>query len=904
MWNDQQARPAQPGGTDDDDALVDLDSGSSWSPEQLTRLEGEWRRLQRSFAFHPHVTVHPLRGDPPSVYQVDFRLNTLMIDDAGQLQYADAASVHIWLPPRFPQDPPLVRPLTGLFHPNVSWDGFHLQSAWHPGETLANLVRRMGDLLAWRIFDPDSVVNPAAMDWLHANPDSLPLDAQANFAPSAGGEPLAKIVRNGDRAIEGIRQSLLGMQAQLFSRSAPDQAAVRDFSLRTRLALDLFLERDIPDTLRTSAGELHDAARELLSSLALYDYLRGRRVRLEALRASARAALEAKSALLSEVKRVSAAVPAHEEPEALDWQDTTAVLRRIPEAAALQPFQLRLPKVIGEADRHLTAARSGLAALEREAPPREIPSDSFLGQKLEQEMAAVDTAAGEAKVEASDAVKLVEPAVARAREEADMVTRGRALERRLIDWGTEGVQAYFIKSGEEKFGPFQFEQMVQLDMQNVLVRSTMRGAVQVFDADTEMPLGKAAEGQVTVTIGAKRPEFDPEAEADALDKELESDAGGQGKEGGTAAQGEAGKVEKEPGAPPPLELDDGSPKPYPMTFELSERCDDLLVQLDFLRRQTEESVAKPDPAANASTSWCGQICRALSTAAARKQLRKEQFKVSQRWRFAMLDLAGLGPLKERLATYHLLARSTEKMPELRRVIKESRRGMKASEQRLAEIVRRSGRNVETNQLVIPPKFAQPYADELTYRKDTIRLLRKSSTLLKAMVIRLTRRLKDPKLLGRAGTPSLRVLPALPEAIEMLPMSDDDIGERIVELETLLHSPLGGPRPDPNRSKEPAAARPPVPVVAETEPEAEAGEEAADAVARQPEYEAVAEAPGEAVQDTSMEAAPAEHEAPVQTPQSEHAGGEHPEHVEEYVEAEGSDDFVVFDEPEEGADGHS
>jgi ubiquitin-protein ligase len=219
MWNDQLSGGEGPVPTDDAPPLCDLDAETAWSSEQLTRLEGEWRRLQRSFAFHPHVSVHPLRGDPPSEYQVDFRLKTLLIDESGQLQYADGASVHIWLPPQFPHDPPLVRPMSGLFHPNVSWEGFHLQSAWKPAETLAGLVRRLGDLLAWRIFDPESVVNTAALDWLNANPDSVPLDAQANFAPSAGGEPLAKIVRNGDKAIEGIRQSLLGMQAQLFSRS-------------------------------------------------------------------------------------------------------------------------------------------------------------------------------------------------------------------------------------------------------------------------------------------------------------------------------------------------------------------------------------------------------------------------------------------------------------------------------------------------------------------------------------------------------------------------------------------------------------------------------------------------------------------------------------------------------------
>jgi ubiquitin-protein ligase len=898
MWNDQQARAGQPGGTDGGDPFSDLDSDTAWSPEQLTRLEGEWRRLQRSFAFHPHVTVHPLRGDPPGMYQVDFRLNTLVIDDAGQLQYADGASVHISLPPRFPQDPPDVRPLSGLFHPNVSWEGFHLQSAWQPSETLAGLVRRLGDLLAWRIFDPDSVVNPAAMDWLNANSDSLPLDAQANFAPSAGGEPLAKIVRNGDRAVEGIKQSLLGMQAQLFGRSAPDLPAVRDFCLRTRLALDLFLERDVPDSLRTSAGELHDAARELLLSLPLYDYLRGRRVRLEALRASVRAALDARGALISEVKRLTSLVPGSPGPEA---QETSKVLQRVPDAAALQPFQLRLPKTIGDADRHLTAARSGLAAMEREAPPREVPSDSLLGQNLEREMAAVDSAAAEARAEAADVVKGVEPVVARARQEAaaleqvaryreflEMLTRGRALERQLVEWGAEGVQAYFIRSGAEKFGPFQFEQVVQLEMQNVLVRSTMRGAVQVFDADTEVPLGKGAEGQVTVTIGEKNPEIDPDALAEALEKEAaenESDSSA-GKGSSKDAKGDAGKSEKKPEknpqTPPPPEIDDGSPRPYPMTFELTDRCDDLLVQLDFLRRQTQECVEGPDPAADSASSWCGQICRALSTDVAKAQLKKEQAKVSQRWRFAMLDLAALGPLKERLATYHLLSRSWEKLPELRQTIKDARRGLKASEERLAEIVRRCGRDLESNQLVIPPRLAKPYGDELTYRKETTRALRRSSTQLKAMVIRLTRRLKDPKLLGRPGTPSLRLLPPLPQGIESLRISDDDLGERIVALEGLLKSPLGGPRPAANRPKKAAQ---PTPVVAAPK---SAEVATADVPAHQPFAAASAD------EQAALDAAPVEAEA-ADWPVSDDA--EHVGHVDEYAETGETNDFVVFDEAE-------
>src|SRR5947209_3927945 len=172
MWNNDSAPPGNPTPQPSayaapyDDPSADFDA-PHWSPEQVTRLEGEWRKLQRSFAYHPHVTVQPLKGDPPHEYQIDYRLTTLVIDDAGQLQYAQGASVHVWLPPEFPEHPPVLRPLVGLFHPNVSWEGFHLESAWQVNDTLVTLVRRIGDLLTYRIFDPNMVVNAAAMDWLH-----------------------------------------------------------------------------------------------------------------------------------------------------------------------------------------------------------------------------------------------------------------------------------------------------------------------------------------------------------------------------------------------------------------------------------------------------------------------------------------------------------------------------------------------------------------------------------------------------------------------------------------------------------------------------------------------------------------------------------------------------------------
>src|SRR5205085_11317432 len=113
---DDHGGPAQP--ADAGGQLHGL--GAGWAQDQLVRLENEWRRLQRMFAYHPHVRIIPLHGDPPDQYQVEYRLRTLVLPEGGQLEYTAASAVDIWLPPAFPDEPPVVRAISAILHPHVA----------------------------------------------------------------------------------------------------------------------------------------------------------------------------------------------------------------------------------------------------------------------------------------------------------------------------------------------------------------------------------------------------------------------------------------------------------------------------------------------------------------------------------------------------------------------------------------------------------------------------------------------------------------------------------------------------------------------------------------------------------------------------------------------------------------
>ena len=339
----------------------------NWSDDQLVRLEYEWRRLQRAFAYHPYVQIVSMRDDPPGEYEIAFRVRTLAVGESGELEYADSAPVRVWLPPSFPYSPPVVRPLTGLFHPNVSWQGIHLSSWWQPTDTLVAFLKKIGELLAWRVYDPEAIANPLAMDWLEQNPSLLPLDATADFAAEAGGEPLARICKYGPATIEQIREQLATATDSLrASASPPGPAEVSDFCSRTRSALNLFVDDDVPPALRDDAARLEEWARGLPSSMEIFQFLRDRNEVLQSARAACDVLAELPDSMLQQLAELEAIAPAGA-PE-----DATSALEAIPDLKTLEPIRLKLPDLVRRAGEQISLLRQALVTLEKNKP--QIPS--------------------------------------------------------------------------------------------------------------------------------------------------------------------------------------------------------------------------------------------------------------------------------------------------------------------------------------------------------------------------------------------------------------------------------------------------------------------------------------------------------------------------------------------------
>lgn len=793
----------------------------AWTDGQIMRLENEWRKAQRAFAYHPIIGIAPLHGDPPFEYQIDYRVRSLIMNEEGQLQYVDGVSVHLWLPPGFPNQAPVARPMESVFHPNISPEGVSLTHSWQPTDSLVDFAGRVGELLAYRSYDPESVVNPVAMDWLAANSHSLPLDAHADFSPFNGGEPLGRIQRLGPATLEQIRRALDNMRfALLAEEGAPTPAEVEDFSRKTRAAVSLFLDGEVPDTLREQANECDDWCRELPDSIPLWDYLRHQRTRAGATEQAADALRKSAAAFAIGLRELESLVRSAAPGSA------ASAIKTIPPMEKLEHPHLKLPPLGREFEKWAAEARSLLEAIKEEKPEVPIAPDGSMGRRLASQAEMVRETIDTAMRAAQAALTEVDPLLRRAgpevraleqvvgwREYMDMVAKARALEKQLAEWGSSGVQAFYLANSSGSFGPFQFEEPVDLGGARVVVRSLQRGQIEVINPVGQEVLGRQAADSITLLVG---------------------------------------KSEGNPG--------------YPTTFTLTERCDDLLVQLGFIQQQTIDALSQFQQPVTGAKTWCGTMSTMLSDHSQQQQLRESNRKAAHRWKVISSELAALSRFKERLATYNLVARMSEEVPRLRGLIAAAEVRHKDSTQTIATVMSKSSRDVASDQFIVPPKYANTYSEALRTRDQARQEVVRQKNLLKQIARELVARVGSSRLCGRPEVPEFRVLPAIPAALWDLhePASDDNMRDMLQGLSGQLGVQLPfNPPPPPiarqvGRPAQPTAPPPsPEPVAEAPMPETSENVTEMQSAADQP-APAAAESGATSVED-DLSVAPVEHD---------------------------------------------
>jgi ubiquitin-protein ligase len=145
------------------------------STVRLRRLQSDFDRLAGLIARHPRLQLLRVDGSPPEKYQVEYHVNSMRQKD-GELLMVNSHVVEIFLPRDYPRTPPLCRMLTPVFHPNIAPHAICIGDHWSAGESLAALVTRIGEMLAYQSYNTKSPLNGEAAKWTDQNIERLPLD--------------------------------------------------------------------------------------------------------------------------------------------------------------------------------------------------------------------------------------------------------------------------------------------------------------------------------------------------------------------------------------------------------------------------------------------------------------------------------------------------------------------------------------------------------------------------------------------------------------------------------------------------------------------------------------------------------------------------------------------------------
>lgn len=141
---------------------------------RFRRLESDYAELRGRFDGDPHVTITPLGTHPPERYQIIYRVPSLRLDKANQVQRTQQTTVTMTLPMAYPREKPHAETLDPVFHPNF---GAYVCIAdfWAPGQSLGDVVVSIGDMLQYRKYNIRSPLNAVAAEWANTHAQDLPL---------------------------------------------------------------------------------------------------------------------------------------------------------------------------------------------------------------------------------------------------------------------------------------------------------------------------------------------------------------------------------------------------------------------------------------------------------------------------------------------------------------------------------------------------------------------------------------------------------------------------------------------------------------------------------------------------------------------------------------------------------
>lgn len=145
---------------------------------RLRRLYADYEKMRRLGSESERISF-ACSGCPPDEYVVTYRCKGLVLK-GNALAISGIHRTQFILHSEYPDVAPYLKQLTPIFHPNFNGSSICINDRdWAPAECLADLVLRIGNMIIYRNYNPDSPLNPTAAAWARDNRRFFPIDTRS-----------------------------------------------------------------------------------------------------------------------------------------------------------------------------------------------------------------------------------------------------------------------------------------------------------------------------------------------------------------------------------------------------------------------------------------------------------------------------------------------------------------------------------------------------------------------------------------------------------------------------------------------------------------------------------------------------------------------------------------------------
>jgi len=142
---------------------------------RLRRLQADHQSVTAAFAHHPRIRLLQTEGSPPEKYLCEFEVEGLVPQGDESFVPGTLHRAEIFLPLDYPRRPPFCRMITPIFHPNIDPQKICIGDHWSAGQSLVQLILRIGEMICYQSYNVKSPLNANAAAWAELNIDKLPL---------------------------------------------------------------------------------------------------------------------------------------------------------------------------------------------------------------------------------------------------------------------------------------------------------------------------------------------------------------------------------------------------------------------------------------------------------------------------------------------------------------------------------------------------------------------------------------------------------------------------------------------------------------------------------------------------------------------------------------------------------